>query len=81
MNREGEKYKLVLYSFKVWITNGELTEFITLDIWPRNEYRTLRNSMGLWVGKWLVDLIYSSLVNLCGLGWDCDIPHNVQHEM
>ncbi len=29
MNREGEKYKLVLYNFKVWITNGEHIEFIT----------------------------------------------------
>ncbi len=34
MNREDEKYKLVLYNFKVWITNGEHTEFITpLDFW------------------------------------------------
>ncbi len=29
MNREGEKYNLILYNFKVWITNGEYTEFIT----------------------------------------------------
>ncbi len=29
MNRDDEKYKLVLYNFKVLIINGEHTEFIT----------------------------------------------------
>ncbi len=27
MKREGEKYQLVLYIFKVWVTNGDI------DIW------------------------------------------------
>ncbi len=28
MNKGGEKYNLVLYNIKVWITDGEHTEFI-----------------------------------------------------
>ncbi len=31
MNREGEKYKLVLYNFKVSITNGEHTDYTSGD--------------------------------------------------
>ncbi len=42
MNREGEKYALVLYNFKVWITKGEHPEFITPLVIPLKVYKYKR---------------------------------------
>ncbi len=50
MNIEGEKYKLVLYNFKVWIINGEHTEFIT------PEYHISKYTSIDFYHKWINEL-------------------------